>query len=111
LGADGVHLNAQRLMGLRERPGADEFWVAASCHDATELQQAARIGVDFAVLGPVAATTTHPDTIPLGWGRFAELVAGVNFPVYALGGLVGVDLARARHSGARGIAAVRAFLI
>ena len=110
LGADGVHLTAQRLMELRERPGPSEFWVAASCHDATELQQAARIGVDFAVLGPVAATTTHPDMNPLGWDRFAELVAAVNFPVYALGGLAEVDLVCARHSGARGIAAVRAFL-
>jgi len=110
LGADGVHLTSQRLMKLRERPGNDAFWVAASCHDAAELQHAEGIGVDFAVLGPVAATTTHPGMTPLGWGRFAELVDAVNFPVYALGGLAEVDLASARHSGARGIAAVRAFL-
>ncbi|MBM4200064.1 MAG: Nudix family hydrolase [Gammaproteobacteria bacterium] len=110
IGADGVHLTAATLARLGQRPLDDGLWLAASCHDEAELLQAARIGVDFAVLGPVAATATHPGAVPLGWAQFADLVATVNFPVYALGGLGAKDLCRARHSGARGVAAVRAFL-
>jgi 8-oxo-dGTP diphosphatase len=110
IGADGVHLAASCLARLGERPLGVGFWVAASCHDDGELLRAARIGVDFAVLGPVAPTLTHPGAVSLGWTRLAEMVAAVNFPVYALGGLGAIDLLQARHSGARGVAAVRAFL-
>jgi 8-oxo-dGTP diphosphatase len=83
-------------------------WLAASCHDPQELAQAARIGVDFAVLSPVAATPGHHRAAPLGWQRFAELVEQVNLPVFALGGMRPEHLAIAWQHGGQGIAAVRA---
>ncbi|WP_295364984.1 Nudix family hydrolase, partial [Arenimonas sp.] len=52
----GVHLTSKQLMGLAERPLPAGQLVAASCHDADELAQAERLGLDFAVLGPVRAT-------------------------------------------------------
>jgi 8-oxo-dGTP diphosphatase len=94
-------------MASATRPLDIEQWVAASCHSAPELEHAARIGVDFAVLSPVAATVSHPGAQPLGWGRFRELVAAVPFPVYALGGMQLPDLATARAHGAQGIALMR----
>jgi 8-oxo-dGTP diphosphatase len=105
--ADGVHLSARRLMASTVRPLAVEQWVGASCHDERELAHAARIGVDFAVLSPVAATASHPDAQPLGWSRFQELVSGVSFPVYALGGMELPQLAAAQSYGAHGIALIR----
>lgn len=110
LDADGVQLNASRLMQLRERPLSGARWVAASCHDLAELQQAERLGLDFAVLSPVARTLTHPDRNPLGWPAFAAWVAQVNIPVFALGGLSVDDLPQARACGAQGIAGIRGFL-
>jgi 8-oxo-dGTP diphosphatase len=83
--------------------------VAASCHDACELQQAAEIGVDFAVLGPVQHTASHSNVEPLAWTRFAELCAQASFPVYALGGLGADDLAAARAAGAQGVAGISGF--
>lgn len=111
LGAEGVHLTAARLMALSARPLRATQWVAASCHDFAELEQAERIGVDFAVLSPVMRTATHHEVHPLGWGQFAGLVDRVNVPVYALGGLDVGDLARARRCGGQGIAAIRGFLL
>lgn len=84
-------------------------WLAASCHSAGELALAARLGCDFATVSPVAATTSHPDAVPLGWQGLAGLVADSPLPVYALGGLGPDDLAPARDHGALGIAAIRAF--
>lgn len=110
-GADGVHLDSRRLMGVDERPVAESLWLAASCHDGHELDRARAIGVDFVVLGPVAATPSHPGVPTLGWARFEELTAAVNLPVYALGGMRRADLSRARRHGARGIAAIRALWI
>jgi 8-oxo-dGTP diphosphatase len=66
------------------------------------------LGCDFAVLGPVAATASHPGAKPLGWDGFAALRAGSALPLYAIGGLGADDLARARRQGAQGVAAIRA---
>ncbi len=110
LGADGVHLSSARLMRLCDRPLSEAHWVAASCHNLSELRQAELIGLDFAVVSPVTRTLTHPDRAPLGWAAFADWVAQVNIPVYALGGLAPRDLQQARASGAQGIAAIRGFL-
>jgi len=107
VGADGLHLPAAQLMALDRRPPFP--LVAASCHDRLELEQTARLGLDFAVLGPVAATATHPGQPGIGWFAFAELAAGLPMPVYAIGGLAVSDLAAAQSAGAQGIAAVRAF--
>ncbi len=106
LAADGVHLSSRRLMSLDSRPLGPEFLVAASCHNAAELRRAERLGVDFAVLSPVLATASHPQARPLGWARFAELVAAARIPVYALGGMHPAVLEQAWGAGAQGIAGI-----
>ena len=106
LGAAGVHLTAAQLMRLRERPLPSSFHVATSCHDEADIARARGLQVDFAVLGPVAPTRTHPDQAPLGWKRFAELLAMAEFPVYALGGLHPRDISTAWSHGGQGIAAI-----
>jgi 8-oxo-dGTP diphosphatase len=103
--ADGVHLTAEQLMHARARPAVE--WCAASCHDRIELQRAGELGVDFAVLGPVCATASHPQAAPIGWKYFARLVEGTGFPVYALGGLSRRDMETAWSFGAHGVAMVR----
>lgn len=105
-GADGVHLSASRLMQLGQRP--DLPWCSASCHDARELDHAARIGLDFAVLGPVRPTQSHPGASPLGWARFRELVQDYPLPVFAIGGMDSGCLEEAWRCGAHGIALMRA---
>lgn len=105
-GADGLHLPAAQLMALDRRPPFP--LVAASCHDRRELEQAARLGLDFAVLGPVAATATHPGQAGIGWHAFAQSAGGLPLPVYAIGGLDMSDIAAAQAAGAQGVAAIRA---
>ncbi|MBS0485855.1 MAG: Nudix family hydrolase [Proteobacteria bacterium] len=105
----GVHLPSSMLMQTTQRPITADRWVAASCHDARELAHAAAIGVDFAVLGPVQPTSSHPHTQALGWHLFAELVAQAPVPVYALGGLSRSDLPTAKAAGAQGIAGISGF--
>ena len=104
-GADGVHLTSARLIATTARPDCE--LVGASCHDERELAHAAALGLDFAVLGPVAETASHPQARGLGWARFAQLAADYPLPVYALGGLGAGDLESAWTAGAHGIAAIR----
>jgi 8-oxo-dGTP diphosphatase len=105
----GVQLRAAQLAALHMRPLPTRLWLGASCHDAGELERAAVLGCDFALLSPVAATPTHPQATPLGWPRFAELVSAAALPVYALGGMDAGDLPRARAAGAHGVASIRGF--
>jgi len=104
----GLHLPARELMALSVRPTvAEGRRVAASCHDAEELARAEQLGVDFAVLGPVRATESHPGAPALGWDRFALLREGVSLPIYAIGGMKPGDVATARRHGAQGVAGIR----
>jgi 8-oxo-dGTP diphosphatase len=105
IGADGLHLPAAHLATLAGRP--DFEWVGASCHTRAELERAGALGLDYALLGPVQATATHPERPGLGWAHFAELAADLPLPVLALGGLENADLPAARAAGAHGIAAIR----
>ncbi|HSD55190.1 MAG TPA: Nudix family hydrolase [Burkholderiales bacterium] len=104
-GAHGVHLTTNQLATAPERP--DMGWVGASCHTAEELRRAEALGVDFAVLGPVAATPTHPGAPTLGWEGFGEIARDAALPIFALGGVRPGDLERAWSRGAHGIAMIR----
>jgi 8-oxo-dGTP diphosphatase len=104
--AHGVHLPAAALMKAGSRPAG--ALVGASCHDAPELEAAARLGVDYAVLGPVKPTSSHPGAAALGWDRFAALAQDRPMPIYAIGGLTRADLPEARRRGAHGVALLSA---
>ena len=108
-GAHGVHLTSRALMAARRRPLPADLWVGASCHNAAELAQACRLGLDFAVLSAVRTTASHPERTPLGWRRFAALAKEAGLPVFALGGMGPGDLRRARRYGAHGVAGISAF--
>ena len=105
VGADGVHLTSAQVATLSVRPA--QAWVGASCHTAGDLRAAEKLGVDFAVLGPVLATPTHPDAQPMDWEGFESLAKGALIPVYALGGVTCAMLDEARLRGAHGIAMLR----
>lgn len=107
VGTHGVHLNGERLQRYSQRPLPPHLWVAASCHDAQQIQQANRIQADFMVLSPVKPTLSHPDAKPLGWSAFFQLTELANGPVYALGGMSKSDMFKTWSHGGQGIAAIR----
>jgi 8-oxo-dGTP diphosphatase len=108
IGAHGIHLSSQRLLKCEKRPLPAEWLVGASCHNEQELEQAQCIGADFAVMGPVLPTASHPGARPLGWQRFASLTENATIPVFSLGGLGRQHLEQAFNHGAQGIAAISA---
>ncbi|MDR2112220.1 MAG: Nudix family hydrolase [Candidatus Accumulibacter sp.] len=105
IGAAGVHLSSARLRALDRRP--DFAWLAASCHTRAELARAERLNIDFAVLGPVLPTATHPEAPGIGWPAFARLTERAAIPLFAIGGMRLESLAAAQERGAHGIALLR----
>lgn len=112
VGAKGVHLDSGRLASLSKPPflndTSNEKWVSASCHSSQQLAQARKLGADFVMVSPVAATSSHPDTPPLGWQQFQVLTEQAHCPVFALGGMTREDRDQAFAHGAQGVAAIRA---
>jgi 8-oxo-dGTP diphosphatase len=103
---DGIHLTARDLARATTRPPA--ALVGASCHAPDELVHADALGCDLAVFGPVLPTASHPGAQGLGWDGLAHALREAPIPVYAIGGMSGADLDRARRAGAHGVAMMRA---
>jgi len=108
LNAHAVHLSVAELSSHSVIPKG--MLLAASCHNADELNTAQSLCALFAVLSPVCMTKTHPETPPLGWAYFANCSRQLNLPVYALGGLGPNDLPRALQHGAQGVSGIRGFV-
>ncbi|MCL1477022.1 Nudix family hydrolase [Marinobacter sp. M3C] len=104
--AAGVHLPWRHARQCQQRPVAECFRLGVSCHNAEQLAHAAAIGADYATLGHVLDTPSHPNEAPLGWCAFSQLVSAARLPVYGIGGLSPTDLPQARQCGAQGIAGI-----
>jgi 8-oxo-dGTP diphosphatase len=99
---DGLLLSPADLASASARPAAT--WVGACIESATQFGNAARLGVDFCIAGPVLPSAEQPAAPTLGWHGFAALAAQAGMPVYAAGGLSAFDQQRAQHAGAHGVA-------
>ena len=107
LGAHGVHLTSEKLLYLHKRPLPGNYWVAASCHNETELMHACNIGIDFCVLGSIHDHTGQIFKSGMGWEKFQSLAMKSTIPVYALGGISIGDIETAQKLGAHGVAMIR----
>ncbi|HWL29921.1 MAG TPA: Nudix family hydrolase [Burkholderiaceae bacterium] len=123
--ADGVHFRAadarlrvaqtdasQEERALPARPAFDNGdeipgLIGVSAHDEADIQAARALKADFAVLGHVLDTPSHPEQPGMGWARFAELAAPAGLPVFAIGGQSEETVPEARQHGAHGIAGIR----
>jgi 8-oxo-dGTP diphosphatase len=102
----GVQLQSAQLLALAARPLPLQQVVGASCHDAAQLAQAVRIGVDFATLSPVVAGLGHPRPPAIGWPEFQRLAEAAALPVYALGAVASSHVAQARANNGQGVAGI-----
>ncbi len=105
VGADGVQLGFRSPPARKVRPWF-EGWIGVSCHSAAELGSADRAGADYAVLSPLFGVPAKGG--PLGTALFERLVASVDMPVVALGGIDTSNAQEARSAGAAGVAVIRA---
>lgn len=109
LGADGFHLPSRVMLELPAarlvRPSG--MLISAACHSHSELVHAEALGVDFAFLGNVLETASHPGRAGLGWSAAEQLVRGSRLPLFALGGQDAATVPLALAAGFHGIAAIR----
>lgn len=108
LDLDGVHLTEQSLPvdQVRKIIGHEKL-MGVSAHSTERLQTAYAESADFAVLGPVAITSSKPQghTI-LTPEKFTSACANVNMPVFALGGVDSDNVRLWIEHGAHGVAGI-----
>ena len=111
-GCDGIQLSESADLTVSEahaRIGKGNF-VGRSVHSVQSAQNAVDEGADFIVLGTIFPTASHPDADAHGVGIIREARVRVDVPIVAIGGVTASNAGKVIHSGASGIAVVRAIL-
>lgn len=104
---DGVHLTSKQLYEFEKFP--KDLLVGVSCHSKKDLKVAEQKSADYAVLGPVKKTPSHPNSDFLGWEKFRALAESSKLPIYAIGGMKKDDISISFDKGSVGIASQRDF--
>ena len=109
--ADGVHLAAQSLpVDSAVALAAGRLRVGRSVHSQPEAIAAAAAGADYLTFGHVFPTTSHPGLPPRGLDELRQIVAAVDVPVLAIGGITADNLPHVLATGCAGIAVISAIL-
>jgi thiamine-phosphate pyrophosphorylase len=105
--ADGVHLgqNDVRPEEVRRVMGTDAL-IGLSTHSRDQIEAAS--GVDYIGVGPVYATPTKPDYLPVGLELVQWASAHARVPCFAIGGINTGNLDHVLDAGATRVAVVRA---
>ena len=120
LGADGAHLNEAVI----KRRATSDIWpsgsyknfiLSASAHGRAGLVRAKKAGADFAILGLVFASKSHPDKMALGPIRFLLLARLSPLAVVGIGGIGKTNKRRllganGRNANVVGVGAIEMFL-
>lgn len=105
LEAQGLHLPADSLPTDAARRLMGNAWVGRSAHSSAEARAGAADGADYVMLGPIWATASHPDRVPLG---LQVIVEAAPAKVIAIGGVTPERVAECRAAGAYGVAVLSA---
>ena len=111
VGAAGVHVGQDDLSVAegREIAGPDCF-VGKSTHTVEQATRAANEGADYIGFGPLFATPTKPDYVPIGLTDTREVHARVQVPIFCIGGIKLNNLPAVIAAGARRVVIVSGLL-
>ena len=105
--ARGAQLTSRSLRVADARRAAPALAVGASVHSLDEARAAAEEGASWLVAGHVFASATHPGEEGRGLPFLRALVAAVDVPIIAIGGVRPEHCAVLREAGAYGLAVIR----
>ena len=112
LGSEGVHVGQDDEAVARARAvvGPDVF-VGKSTHSLDQACAAADEQADYIGFGPLYATGTKPDYMPIGLANVAEAHRRLSLPIFCIGGVNEARLPEILAAGARRVVVVSALLL
>ncbi len=109
VGADGVHLGGHGLpLAAARRVVGPRLLLGRSVHGGAEARAAEREGADYALLGTIYSTASHPGAAGGGPALVRAVRVAVHLPIIAIGGIDGTTLDEVLDAGADGAAVLRA---
>jgi thiamine-phosphate pyrophosphorylase len=108
-GAAGVNLPERDIAIGDARALLGKRLIGRSVHSLAAGLQAERDGADFVIFGPVWASESHADSVPVGLQALAAVAHALQIPVLAIGGVTEERIAECHAAGAAGYAAIRLF--
>ncbi|WP_050030440.1 thiamine phosphate synthase [Verrucomicrobium sp. BvORR034] len=111
VGSEGVHVGQddQSVEATRRIVGPGCF-VGKSTHSVAQARAAMAEGADYIGFGPLYATGTKPDYVPIGLQDIAEVNAFATCPVFCIGGVNPERLPEIVGAGAKRVVIVSAWL-
>lgn len=82
--------------------------IGRSVHDLAAAQSAIDDGADFALVGTIYKSTSHPDVKPAGIKLIEDITKDSSFPVLAIGGITADKVVEVVKAGAAGVAVISA---
>jgi thiamine-phosphate pyrophosphorylase len=82
--------------------------IGRSVHDLDAAQAAINEGADFALVGTIYKSTSHPDIKPAGIKLIEDITKDSSFPVLAIGGITADKVEEVVKAGAAGVAVISA---
>jgi len=112
VGSEGVHVGQDDLdvAGTRGIVGPSCF-VGKSTHSLEQARAAMAEGADYIGFGPLYATGTKPDYVPIGVQDIREVHRGARCPVFCIGGINLQTLPEVIEAGAQRMVIVSALLL
>src|SRR5277367_3353767 len=111
IGADGIHVGQDDLSVAAARAQAgDDVLVGKSTHSLEQAIAAEKEGADYIGVGPIFATPTKPDYVPVGPALIGQVRAAVRVPQFCIGGINEETLPEVLAAGAQRVVIVSALL-
>jgi len=84
--------------------------VGKSTHSLSQAIAAEREGADYLGFGPLFATPTKPDYLPIGLNEIREVQRQINIPIFCIGGIKLDNLPQVIAAGAKRVVIVSGLL-
>jgi thiamine-phosphate pyrophosphorylase len=109
--SEGVHVGQDdgSVAVARSLVGKGCF-VGKSTHSLVQAEAAQAEGADYIGFGPLYATGTKPDYVPIGLNDIAEVHSRLTVPIFCIGGVNHERLPEILKAGAQRVVVVSAFL-
>ncbi len=110
-GAGGAHVGQDDLSITEARllAGVGSL-IGKSTHSLAQAKAAYAAGADYIGFGPLYATPTKPDYVPVGLEEIRAIHAAVPIPIYCIGGIKRENLGEVLDAGARRVVIVSGIL-
>jgi thiamine-phosphate pyrophosphorylase len=112
VGSEGVHVGQDDIsVAETRRIVGPSCFIGKSTHSVAQARAAILEAPDYIGFGPLFATGTKPDYVPIGLHDISQVESFATVPVFCIGGVNQERLPQILAAGARRVVIVSAFLL